>query len=182
MFKKLLYLVFAIGGLMNLSACSNTFSWDEEVKLLDGRVITVQQTQQFEDAMPRDVWVRFKLPEFDTKEIVWHEALRAMVLNVYQGNLYIVGRPGTGIEYKRYGRPEPYYIGFRYEKGLWVRIPFNEIPTAIYDTNMWFDNMGIYKIKHLSLEEKNRRIFGDGYTPDLKRINPKHISNFKDTR
>lgn len=41
MFRTLLQLIIAVGICMNLTACSNTFSWDEEVKLLDGRVITV---------------------------------------------------------------------------------------------------------------------------------------------
>ena len=182
MFRTLVQLIIAVGICMNLTACSNTFSWDEEVKLLDGRIITVQQKRRFDDSrMPREAWLSFKLPEFGDKEILWHEALHTMVLNVYQGKLYIVGIPVTEVEYKQYGRPEPFYIGFRYDNGLWKRIPFKEIPEAIYDANMWFENMVNYKIKHLSIDEKDIRLLWDkGYMIHQRRIDPKYISNLKD--
>jgi hypothetical protein len=82
--KQFCQLVIVLGILMNLTACSNTFSWDEEVKLLDGRIITVQQKRRFDDSrMPREAWLSFKLQEFGNKEILWHEALATMVLNVH---------------------------------------------------------------------------------------------------
>lgn len=50
MLKKLVQLVVIAGGLMSLSACSasDTKSWQEEVKLLDGRVIVVNQQRRYE--------------------------------------------------------------------------------------------------------------------------------------
>lgn len=179
--KTSLLLITLLGALLNLTACSNTLSWEEEVKLLDGRVIKVEQKRRFSnDRMPREAWLSFTLPEFGNKKIVWHESLDTMVLNVHQGKLYLVGVPTTGIEYQKYGRPEPYYIGFRYDNSKWVRIAFNEIPEAIYDANMWFENMVNYKIKHLSVDEKEMRLFRDKrYMPDQRRIDPKYVSNFR---
>ncbi len=178
--KAFAYWALISGGLAMLTGCSNTFSWEEEVKLLDGRVIKVQQKRRFDEwRMPREAWLRFKLSEFGNQEIVWHENLHTMVLNVHQGKLYVVGKPVTEIEYKQYGRPEPFYIGFRYEGDRWVRIPFEEIPEAIYDANMWFENMIIYKLKYVSLDQKDTLLLRDkGYLPDQQRIDPKYVSNF----
>jgi hypothetical protein len=172
--KQFCQLVIVLGILMKLTACSNTSSWDEEVKLLDGRIITVQQKRRFDDSrMPREAWLSFKLQEFGNKEILWHEALATMVLNVHQGKLYVVGIPHGILEYRQYGSPEPYYIGFRYDNGQFVRIPFNEIPEAIYDANMWFENMVNFKIKHLSINEKTPDYFGTkGICPIKERSIP----------
>lgn len=132
--------------------------------------------------MPREAWLSFKLPEFSDKEILWHEALDTMVLNVYKGKLYVVGVANGLLEYQQYGRPEPDYIAFRHDKDQWVRIPFNEIPEAIYDANMWFENMVNYKIKNVTIDEKDTRLlWNKGYMPYQRRIDPKHISNLKNT-
>ena len=159
---------------MNLTACSNTFSWDEEVKLLDGRIITVQQKRRFDDSrMPREAWLSFKLPEFGDKEILWHEALESMVLNIYEQKLYIVGFTTTDIAFGHFNNPKLLYVGFRYDNAQWVRIPFNEIPEAIYEANLWSENMVNYKLKFVSIEDKNSKLIDDGgYPHELKRIDP----------
>lgn len=128
-----------------LGGCgNNTLTWQEEVKLLDGQVITVTQKRRYENVydgrstgnLPREFWLTFKLPEFSSQEITWHESLKPQVLNVYQGNLYVVGVPWTELEYRQYGKPYPEYVPYRYEAGQWQRIPFNEMPEAIYNTNL----------------------------------------------
>jgi hypothetical protein len=174
MFKPLIQFTIVLGVFMSLTACSNTFSWDEEVKLLDGRVITVQQKRRFDDSrMPREAWLSFRLPEFGDKEILWHEGLATMVLNVYKQKLYVVGFTTTVVEFRLYGQPQPPYIGFRYDNDKWVRIPFNEIPEAIYNANMWSENMSLYKLKFVSIEDKNSKVLeADGYPKELVRIDP----------
>ena len=163
----------------SLAACSaDTIKWEEEVKLLDGRVITVTQKNRVEEDVSREYWLTFQLPEFSNQEIVWHENLRPIILNIYQNKLYVVGRPGTVIEYNQYGRQEPMYIGYRYEAGKWQLIPFNEIPEAIYDTNLYFDNMAIERKKHVSLSDKAEMVRDDRYMPHSKRIDPNYISRF----
>lgn len=150
----------------------NTLTWQEEVKLLDGRVITVTQKRRYERKMPREFWLTFKLPEFGNKEIVWHESLDVLVLNLYQGKIYIVGIPGTEREFRQYGSPMPSYIGYRYDSGQWIRLPFNEIPTAIYQTNMYLENMVIAKLKRVSLADKEELMKNDRYPNELKKIDP----------
>lgn len=153
----------------------NTITWTEEVKLLDGRVIMVTQKRRIDmKRMPREAWLTFKLPEFGDKEIVWHESLETQVLNVYQGKLYVVGGFSSIVEFCQYGKPFPAYIGFRYDSGQWVRISFNEIPKAIYSSNMYFDNMALYRLKHVSLVHKEGMMKKDTYMPPIKYLDPKH--------
>jgi hypothetical protein len=125
-----------------LGGCANTITWQEEVKLLDGRVIAVTQKRRIDaNQIPREFWLTFMLPEFGDKEIAWYENLGPQVLNVYQGKLYLVASPFTEREFRQYGRPMPSYIGYCYVSGQWKRISFNEIPDAIYDTNLLIANM-----------------------------------------
>jgi hypothetical protein len=171
-FGLMLAAVPLVGG------CSdNTITWTEEVKLLDGRVITVTQKRRIDTKqMPREAWLTFKLPEFGDREIVWHESLHTLVMNLYQGKLYVVGNYPSQLEACLYGNPRPSYIGFRYDNSQWVRIPFNEIPEAIYDANMYFENMALYRLSHVSLVDKERMFKDEGYTPDQRRIDSKYVS------
>jgi hypothetical protein len=174
---KLIALALALG--VSLTACgAGSIKWEEEVKLLDGRVIAVTQKNRVEEDVSREFWLTFKLPEFSNQEILWHENLRPIVINIYKNKLYVVGIPGTIIEYNQYGRKEPIYIGYRYETGKWRLIPFNEIPEAIYDTNLYFDNMVVYRKKHVSLNDKAQMVRDDRYMPHSKRIDPNYISRF----
>ena len=151
-------------------------TWTEEVKLLDGRVITVTQKRRIEENIEREAWLTFKLPEFGDKEIVWHENLDVMVLNMYEGKLYVVGVPGTIIEYRKYGRPEPLYIGYRFDNFQWTRIPFNGIPEAIYDANMYPENMALARLKHVSVAGKVEMFKDDRWRSHQLKIDPKYKS------
>ena len=171
-----------------MSGCADTLTWQEEVKLSDGRVIVVTQKRRYESAysghgpgassIPREAWLTFKLPEFGKKEIVWHEKLDTQVLNLHEGKLYVVGYPPTAREFNLYGKQTPPYIGFRYQAGSWVRIPFAEIPVAIYDINMWFENAPPNKREYVTLADKAQLLSDPGYLRHQKRIDPRHKSNF----
>ena len=168
---------FALASLPLLVGCGdNTLTWQEEVKLLDGRVITVTQKNRVEEGVSREFWLMIKLPEIGSQEIVWHENLSPVVLNIYQNKLYVVGIPYTTREFRQYGNPKPPYLGYRYEAGRWQLIPFNEIPEAIYDTNLYFDNMAYYRKKHVSLTDKAEMMRNEKYMPHSKRIDPNHVS------
>lgn len=175
-FKRLTFGVL-LASVPLVGGCGdNTLTWQEEVKLLDGRVITVTQKRRYDtDKMPREAWLTFKLPEFGNQEIVWHENLEVQVLNVYQGKLYVVGYTYSAIEFRQYGRPKPSYIGFRYDTGQWTQLRFNEIPEAIYDTNMYFENMAVYRLKHVSLADKDKMLKDDEYMQHFKKIDPKWV-------
>lgn len=160
----------------------NTVTWNEEVKLLDGRVIIVTQKRRYESgytgqnfgSVARESWLTIKLPEFDNKKITWHENLEAQVMNVYNGTLYVVGIAPTGREFDMYGKPNPAYIGFRYENSKWLRIPFEEIPIEIYDTNMFLDVSPPNKATYVSLVDKEKDMQNRKVPMSYKKIDPKH--------
>ena len=160
-----------------VGGCSdNTITWQEEVKLLDGRVITVTQKRRYDtDKMPREAWLTFKLPEFSNHEIVWHENLEAQVLNVYQGKLYVVGSTYGLREFRQYGAD---YVPYRYEAGQWVRIPLNDIPVAIYETNMYPGNMALDRRKQVSVADKVEIFKDDRWNSSQRRVDPNFKSIF----
>lgn len=166
-----------------LGGCANEGSWNEEVKLLDGRVINITQKRRYDNvytgsnygALPREYWLIFKLPEFGNQEITWHENLLPQVLNVYQGKLYVVGLPFTKVEFKQYGRPNPSHIGYRYEAGQWQRIPFNEVPVEIYDTNLLISNKPPNGEKFATFAMKAGEMGDYSFGGFYKRIDPKHV-------
>ena len=153
-----------------VGSCGNTGSWQEEVKLTDGRVITVTQKRRYEGRVPREHWMTFKLPEFGNQEITWHENLSPHVLNVYQGKLYVVGIPFTEQEFRLYGNPKPSYLGYRYKAGQWQRIPFTEIPVAIYDTNLLIANEPPNGAKLVYFANKAEEMKDDTLDNALKRV------------
>lgn len=186
MLRTFFQLVIVLGICMNLAACSNTVSWDEEVKLNDGRMIVVTQKRRGEMAydgnantsyVPREAWLTLKLPELGEKEVTWTARLEPRVLNVHEGKLYIVGVPFTMREFDFYGRPQPHYLGFKYETGQWQQIAFREIPESIYDTNMllYIPPEGM---KFVSLAQKASEAMNGnwGIPKEGKRIDPMHKS------
>lgn len=169
--------------LLSLSGCARTVEWKEDVRLLDGRVIVVTQIRRCEggdykaqtDAtcLAREAWVTMNLPEFSSKEIVWHESLDPMVINVYQGKLYIVGDPPTSLEFRKYGAVNPPYFGFVWDGQAWQRIPFSSIPEAIYEGNMLIESIPKTRTDHVSLEQKKAET-SCCYLQEQHRIDPNY--------
>lgn len=180
--RTLLILVAIAGATVAYCASLNTKSWDEEVKLNDGRVIIVTQKRKFDGGIARETWLTIRLSEFSPRDIVWHEHLNPYVVNVYKNKLYVVGNFPTDLEFRLYGKPMPRYVGFSFESGEWKRIAAENIPEAIYNTNMVID--GAYKVttKRLTLEMKASEEFnGDGRlraAPHLLRLDPSHKGNY----
>lgn len=162
-----------------LPACSNNeVTWQEEVQLNDGRMIVVTQKKLMDRGLDRDAWLIFSLPEFSKTEILWHENLRPIVLNVHAGKLYVVGLPPTQREFFKYGKPRPPYVPYRWEGTAWQRIPFVDVPEAIYDVNMLIEQIPPKGTKLLTWGRKmSPDLNGKGtYTTDQKRLDPKHFS------
>lgn len=184
--KVLVYGFMLILMGVSMSACSDIGSWEEDVRLSDGRVIVVEQKRRYEGvytgqnvgSVVRESWLTFKLPEFGDKEITWRENLKPRILNLYKGNIYIVGWPPTGREFDQYGKQRPPYIGFIYENKIWRRIPFSEIPQEIYDTNLWIENAPQDGVMHVSLEDKLSEMHDPQISGQNKKIDPDYKSNF----
>ncbi|HLP97602.1 MAG TPA: hypothetical protein VK149_04070 [Sideroxyarcus sp.] len=184
LFKRMT-LGLVLASLLLLGGCSNTGSWEEEVKLSDGRVITVTQKRRYDGVytgqnfgdLPREFWLTFKLPEFGEQEITWHENLRPQVLNMYQGKLYVVGIPFTEREFRQYGSPFPEYVPYRYESGQWKRIPFSEIPEVIYDTNLLIANGAPNGAKFVTFSMKEDEMKDDTLMEHDKKISATYKSS-----
>jgi hypothetical protein len=155
MTKKFILLITILGCLMNLAACSPYVTWNEEVKLNDGRVIVVEQRVRAQGPIPREDWLTINLPEFSQRPIVWHENLVPFVVNIDEGRLYVVGNPPTPFETRHYGCQSPPYLGFVWENERWNRIPFDKIPKEIYSTNMLIEGLPPQGTSLLTLEKKN---------------------------
>ena len=173
MLKKIILFAATTLCLINLAACSPYITWKEEVKLNDGRVIVVEQKKRMEGNIARETWLTINLPEFSASPIVWNERLIPIIVNIDSGKLYVVGVPPTGREMELYGCPKPYYVEFVWDNGKWKRIPFEEIPTQIYDSNMLEDAVPPKDITYLSLERKNARDLNGTTGPNaLRRLAP----------
>ncbi len=172
-------LLLALGFLL-LTGCTNTKSWTEEVLLSDGRIVEVTQKRRCEgDCIERESWLTINLPETDNKDVTWNEKLKPMLINVSNKKLYVVGRPATGREYDLYGRPEPFYLCFRWGDDGWKRIDIHEVPVDIHDANLVIDG-ALVNVTRLELKYKTRMNSDAGYAnaPQLKRIVPTYRSNF----
>lgn len=193
--KRWMQLLVVVTCASLLSACMSTMlgrpllggpgyvEWQEEVKLNDGRVIVVSQKKKCSEAytgqnwttcIAREAWVTINLPEFSDKAIVWHEHLKANVLNVHNQKLYIVGEFPTEQEFIQYGKPRPPFIGFLWQGANWERIPFSDIPQEIYDVNMLIKSNGPSGIKYLTLQQKNSKEFNGNpvYRRIQRRLDP----------
>jgi hypothetical protein len=188
-FKNALRMMLIMIAVTQITACSKTVEWKEEVKLNDGRVIVVTQKKRCEGGdysaktgatcIARESWLTINLPEFSNKEILWHESLDPMVVNVHQGRLYVVGFPPHTLEFRAYGATNPPYFGFVWESGKWKRIAFSEIPEAIYDTNMLIESIPGAKTDFLTLGKKNSLDENGAPTKPapLHRIDPKFTTS-----
>lgn len=186
-----LMVLLVMGCASPYSSRSDVFrTWDEEVKLNDGRVIVVNQKVRCDgqavshpekSCVMREVWLTFRLPEFSSQEIVWNEHLQPLVLNVDRGQLYVVGMPPTSREFDIYGKPRPPYIGFRFEVDGWYRMPFEEIPRAIYDTNLVIGLAPADAKPVLTVERKESKELNGGPTRGkvFKRIDSNYKSRFE---
>ena len=193
-FQRMIQLVVLLGSVYMFPGCASGLlgqpeyvTWKEEVKLNDGRVIVVTQKRHcfaaytggnVANCIERESWLTIQLPEFGDQEIVWHENLKPSILNVHNGRLYIVGAPATCVEFRTYNRPIPMYIGFVLAGGQWKQIPFEEIPAAIYDTNLVIDGQFV-KTNFLTIVVKNSiELNGSpAYSAHTKRIDSRTKSN-----
>ena len=192
MLKKIV-LITLMTGFAVLTACSKSVeyvTWQEEVRLNDNRTIVVTQKKfcdggphtggKFAYCLDREAWLTINLPEISSQPIVWHEHLHPMIVNIDRGRLYIVGIPPTEREYRLYGNPEPIYIGFVWENGQWKRIPFNDIPEPIYDTNMLIEGIPSKGTTLLTLKNKESVEMNGKpeYDADQRHIDPKFNSGY----
>lgn len=106
-------------------------SWYEEVRLSDGRIITIHQKRQyFENYGTNQSWVTIDLPELGGKQ-VWHSYLMPMRVDVVDGKVYVFGAPRGDLQLTRYRYPKYFLVGFLWDGSAFTRVPFLSIPEQI---------------------------------------------------
>lgn len=170
--KNQTLLIFLLGISMTACAETDTRSWQEEVKLLDGRVIMIESKFGYPRGVFREAWITLKLPETGNEETTWHEHLMPGNLNVVNGKLYIVGTTETTVEFRLYSFPRPPQVGYIYDNKVWKRIPFNEIPEAMYDMNLLEGAPEPNQSGAVTLAYKNKKFADPRMSKYARRIDP----------
>lgn len=142
--------VFLLLGSLSLTACgdSRSLRWKEDVKLPDGRVVTLDRYQEFkgphyigvgEGPTESNYWFEFKHP--DTGEKVRWESdrdLKTLVLMMDGHVPVLLTSPWWGSSMFRYHCPNPPYLLFRHEAGGWKQVAVGLVPVKRLQVNMTF--------------------------------------------
>jgi hypothetical protein len=173
-----------------LSACgkSDELAWTEDVKLPDGRVVTLTRWVEFKGpyAMgdtPNESKQRLEFKHPDTGEIVkWENSKETGMLNtvalvVDKGHLNILSVPSLGDDSHKFNCPNPPYLLYEYVNGKWQSKPLADIPDKLIRANLTTH----IKEKREEIETKDRHLTAaqtsDSYTySDVKRV--PYVINF----
>lgn len=126
-------------------------SWKEEVLLHDGTIMIITRSQTYggrhEIGQPPSIkehTVTFMLPNTN-KRITWtseyDKKLREtnfhlLAVHVLNSTPYIVTEPNLCPSYRKWGRPNPPYVFFKYDGTTWQRIPLEDLPTEFTTMNV----------------------------------------------
>jgi hypothetical protein len=109
-------------------------SWYEEVRLSDGRVITIHQRHEvFDNYGTNQSRVEIDLPELGGKR-VWHSYLIPQRVDVHLGKVYVFGMPRGDRQYQHYQHyqyPRSFLVTFIWTGSEFVRTPFLGVPEAL---------------------------------------------------
>ncbi len=153
-----------LGLIWMLVACANTSaglfglggtSWQEEVLLHDGDKIVVERSQSYggrhEIGQPPPVkehTMRFSLTG-RSQIITWASEygedlgrtnFNLLALHVLNGMPYVVAEPNLCLSYNKWGRPNPPYVIFKYDRKTWQRLQLSELPIEFKTINLIVNN------------------------------------------
>ncbi len=113
-------------------------SWYEEVRLSDGRIITIHQKREYyENYGTSQSWVTIDLPELGGKR-VWHSYLMPQRADLVDGKVYVFGIPRGAKQLEYYRFPKYYMVAFQWTGASFERIPFQSVPVKIRDKENTF--------------------------------------------
>lgn len=128
-----------------LAGCGDRIEWTEDVKLPDGRVVTLTRLQDVNGpagepfGAPTASYRRFDFVSPDTGEKVrWENDrdLATVALMMSAKEPWLLTRPQFGRSFRRYGCREPPYIALRYVEGAWHEAPLEQLPVKVLRSNM----------------------------------------------
>ncbi|MDP2810696.1 MAG: hypothetical protein Q8O34_11160 [Rhodocyclaceae bacterium] len=130
-------------------------SWKEEVLLHDGSKIVVERSQSYggrheigQSSPVKEHTITFK-PPGSNKAIRWTSEygedlgrtnFNLLALHVLNGTPYLVVEPNLCLSYNKWGRPNPPYVTFKYDRETWERIHLTELPAEFKTINLIVNN------------------------------------------
>jgi hypothetical protein len=147
-----LAVLFGVIGVMafNFFGLGGSAHWKEEVLLHDGTKIIVKRSQtrggrgEIGQSPIREHSITFTLPG-SNKRITWkdefskdvgHSNFDLLALHILNDTPYIVTSSYGCLAYNKWGRPNPPYIFFRYDGGVWHRVQLSDFPEEFKEINM----------------------------------------------
>lgn len=131
--------------------------WIEDVRLSDGRVITIEQKHEtYADYGTHQSWVSIDLPELGGKQ-VWSSNLMPQRVDVADGKVYVFGSPRGIRQNKIYQYPKYYMVGFVWSGREFTRIPFLKIPEKIRSEENIYPCVPEPRVGHLTLAQKDAK-------------------------
>src|SRR5262245_41286285 len=115
----------------SLAACDTSLKWTEDVKLPDGRIVTLTRYQEFrgptelgQPPTESDYWLEFNNPD-NGERVRWngHRDLDTVALFIDEAMPLLLMTPGLGGAHRTYLCPDPLYLLYRYADGEWKQIP-----------------------------------------------------------
>lgn len=141
--------IAALLAIILLSGCGGARNWREEVKLADSSNVTVYRwaklgnplDQEIPDIKhgPPTVGYGIRIPQPGTgKTVTWEtdRTLTPLAIGFRGDAIYLAARPFNCLAYDQLGRPVPPYVFFRHDGKDWQRIPVEEFPEEIRQTNL----------------------------------------------
>ncbi len=141
-------------------------SWKEEVLLHDGTKIVVERSVELggrheigQRPPYKEQSLSFTLPG-SHQSIRWDDHYSEdigtanflpMLLDIRAGVVFLVVSPMGCLSYNKWGRPNPPYVVFKYDKNAWQRIPLTELPEEIKTPNL------IFSMPDIKVEESGKR-------------------------
>jgi hypothetical protein len=166
-----------------LSACSKSDTWEEDVELVKGKVISITRTQYYERyselGAPGDGWrpvksrIEFVQDKASPETIVWEEELDPLVLELINDHLVLVAKASYCDQYHRYGRPIPPYVIYRFANGRWDRSGFADLPAKL-QANLLIDAKSKSSRRRVTIDFKKQMNDELGIPKFLKQIDPSY--------
>jgi hypothetical protein len=139
-------LLIAVLASLAMTSCatSETYRWQEEVLLHDGRVIVVERSVRTGDVPvelgqpPGTSDMDLTFSTADGRSVTWEagKSFRPMILDFFDGTPYVVATGRTGPDYERHGCPRPPYFIFLYDGQRWERLDYERLPKNIRKANL----------------------------------------------
>ncbi len=129
-------------------------SWQEEVRLSDGRVIAIKQKRDYiESYGTQQSWITFSLPEMGG-ERTWHSYLMPMVVDVSAGSVYLIGRPRGPRQYDMYQAPKYFIVAFQWNGKDFKRVPVMSVPEQVRQRENVYPCLPPNNLRRVSIQDK----------------------------